>query len=92
MTIASAGYVIVRHGYIWGSGATSDEAWACFRNVMDQAGVAIVDDDGPGAHLSDYDCVMASLAMLTAVDRQGGVLPWTIVNDVACTIIGGRAI
>lgn len=100
-SIQAAGFVISDiNAVISGIGYTPDAAWDSFGDHMHSARILVVDDDADvmeepislssWTRKSDYRCVVASAALLVAVNEHGGDLPWTTANGVACTDDEGR--
>lgn len=88
-TIEAAGYIITdkNQEYIWGMGATVDEAW---QMVIDGAGVFLdadgVERDDEEVFTTDYRTYGASAALIAQLWDFGGTIGWGKVGGVACTV------
>jgi hypothetical protein len=87
----AAGYIVSdNEGTIHGYGATADAAWSEMLRAMQQAGIAVLDDDadsteqsGSWTRESGMKLLPATAALLADVDTKGCAIRWDVVGGVA---------
>jgi hypothetical protein len=91
--IKSAGFVVCNNEAIWSVGATSEQAWNSFVELMAENHTVIVEDgeehpDGPEAWVeaSDYKIRPATAALIEQVKERGGNVAWDVARGVLCTV------